>query len=104
MNKLFILRLSDKPGEVVEHRRLNPTTRRLETMWIFSANEKLFTFTSDSTDICWIAELVELGKNEGHRVKEFPAKTGNPGGYPVARLGLVWKNEAHTKVKEFINA
>lgn len=104
MDKLFLMRLSSKPGEVVEHRRRNPTTRRLETMWIFHANGKLFTFTSDSTDICWIAELVELGKNEAHRANEYPAKTGNPGGYPVERLELVWKREAKSKIKEFINA
>ena len=27
-----------------------------------------------------------------------------PGGYPVARLALVWKHEAAHRVKEFINA
>lgn len=103
MDKLFLMRLSDKPGEVVEHHRMNQHNRRPEKMIIFHANGKLFTFTSDSSDICWIAELVELGKNEGHRAKEYPAKTGNPGGYPVARLALVWKNEAAQKIKEFIN-
>ncbi len=101
MDKLFLMRLSDKPGEVVEHHRMNQHNRRPEKMIIFHANGKLFTFTSDSGDICWVGEL---GKYDASKVKEYPAKTGNPGGYPVARLELVWKNEAAHKVKEFINA
>ena len=101
MNKLSIMRLSDKPGEVVEHRRKNPATRRHETITVFQANEKKFTFTSDSGSICWIAEL---GKYDASKVKDYSAKTGNPGGYPVERLALVWKHEASSKIKEFINA
>lgn len=101
MDKLFLMRLSDKPGEVVEHHRTNQHNRRPEKMVIFQVNDKKFTFTSDSGDICWVAEL---GKYDASKVKEYPAKTGNPGGYPVARLALVWKHEAAHRVKEFINA
>ena len=99
MNKLFFMRISDKPGEVVEHHRKNPTTRRNETMTIFHVNDKKFTFTADSGNICWIAEL---GKYDASKVKEYPAKTGNPGGYPVARLALVWKHEATKRIHDFI--
>lgn len=101
MDRLFFARISDKPGEVVEYIRKNPTTHRYETVIIFQANEKKFTFTSDSGSICWIAEL---GKYDASKVKDYPAKTGNPGGYPVERLALVWKHEVAHKVKEFINA
>jgi hypothetical protein len=101
MNKLFLMRLSDKPGEVVEYTRKSPTSRRNETVIIFQVNEKKFTFTSDSSNICWIAEL---GKYDASKAKDYPAKTGNPGGYPVERLALVWKHEAPSKIKEFINA
>lgn len=102
MDKLSFIRLSDKPGNVIQIQRRNHHTRRPETMILFSVGSKEFTFTRGEGGICWIAELAPYDKASTHL---HPAvNVGNPGGYRVTRLELVWRHNATQKIKEFINA
>lgn len=102
MDKLFFMRLSDKPGNVLEVPRKNRYTNRHETMILFSVGGKEFTFTSNRVDgICWIAELSPYNKAN---VNDHPPFIGNPGGYHVARVQLVWKDKNLNKaVQNFVS-
>lgn len=94
MDKLFFMRLSDNPANVIGINRINPSTRNPECMVIFSANNKTYSFsTPKNGGVRFIAEL-----NYNHAsVHERKASTGNPGGYEVVRMGIVWNNEDITK-------
>lgn len=100
MDKLFFIRLSDKPNDIVQIDKINPHTRKPETITIFQANGKTFTYTfKQGSTISWIAEL---GKYDASKVHSYPRTVGNPGGYPVIRIKLVWDHSLKT-IREFID-
>ncbi len=100
MNKLDAIRLSDRPGEVVQTTyRVNHSSDRYN-MFIFSFKDKKFTYSwQQHNNIHWIAELLPYDKT-----KSFPQCVGNPGGYGRARLGLIMGNSPTVldDVRQFI--
>jgi hypothetical protein len=94
MNKLFFMRISDRPQEVRTHHRKSRYNSLVdEVMYIFSVNGKKYTFTKSIDQkfkVSNLAYIAELGPYDNTKVKSYPASAGNPGGYPVARLQCVW--------------
>lgn len=94
MDTLFLIRLSDRPWEVL-HRR-----RKDDDCFTFSANGKNFCLTiNHSNNICWLSELAPYDKA---RVHEFPALPGRPGGYGTVRMELIWRDELRNRLLAFI--
>lgn len=73
MNKLFVMSLSDKPGEVVYIQQDN--------LYIFSKADKKFTLHC-GTD-CSIALLSGYNRDSVHN---YPKNMNQPGGYNVERV------------------
>lgn len=94
MDKLFLIRLSDRPWEVTK------VTRKTDTCFTFSVNGTTYCITVPHTgEICWVAELAAYDKA---RVNEFRAGKANPGGYGHTRFKLVWRSELRQTLLKFI--
>lgn len=92
MMKLLALRLSDKPGNVMEFIR---DGRKLTK---FSVGDKLFlidTPVGQCDGICWISEIrYNGGKN--------PRWVASQGGYERIRLQMFWGNNWNAAIRQFI--
>ena len=92
MMKLLALRLSDKPGNVIEF------IRDGHRMVKFSLGDKLYLIATPvdvSKAICWISEIrYNGGKN--------PRWVASQGGYERIRLQMFWRNDWNTSIRQFI--
>lgn len=98
MDKLFLIRLSDRPSEVMEVYRAKFNDR----MFLFSVNgaDYCLTISKGKGNILWLSELVKYDKSTAHN---FPAgPCASPGGRDRARLKLIWRNELRQSLLEFI--
>jgi hypothetical protein len=97
MDKLFLMRLSDRPSEVMEVCRPKFNDR----MFLFSVKERQYCLTIGASNICWLAELAKYDKPTA---TNFTASHyASPGGYDRARLKLIWRNELRQALLEFVN-
>lgn len=103
MFKLYALRISDKPGDVVAGLRMDanrkpiPNNGKQVCFVKFAKNGKIFciTYSPDPSDmICWIGEIVYDGKTKWQE--------GSCGGYNRVRLALFWKDNWKEAIDKFV--
>lgn len=103
MDKLFFCRISDRPTDILQYSRFDKARHMSYSITIFSVGDRLFTFTEEHGNICWISEIAKFDKETA---KLYPTQTGRPAGHKLIRLKLVWKSQVDTSlsvIKDFIN-
>lgn len=97
MDKLFFMRLSDRPEDVLSYSRRNGT----ETVIRFSLNNREFCYTKGvNSSFGWIGELAKYDKLTACNHK---AAYGNPGGYARPRLRKVWPVSFRYTINKFVS-
>ncbi len=90
--KLLAMRLSDKPGNVMQFVR---DGRKLTQ---FSIGNKIYlidTPVAKPDGICWVSEILYTGQ-------KHPRWVASQGGYERIRLEMFWGKNWNTAIRQFV--
>lgn len=97
MLKLYAMRLSDRPGDVLEVHGVDSARQPIKRIK-FSHAGKTYCITAPingTKSICWIGEITYDGKSK--------AVVGSWGGYSRSRLQMFWSETWYTAIPKFLN-
>jgi hypothetical protein len=94
--KLLAIRLSDRPGDVLEVRTTNAQRQPIKRIKFSNAGKTycIEASTDPKNKICWIGEIAYDGKSK--------AVVGSWGGYNRTRLHMFWQETCYTAIPNFI--